>query len=137
MKTIKKLMTLVLSIAMVLAMGVTALAAENSVSTYSITIENAATGHTYEAYQIFTGELTKKDNKLILSNVVWGNGVSPEKTSELGDAKAKAESLTGESQAVNLAKAVAESLQNPTESTVLEGKYVINVSEPGYYLVKD
>ena len=130
-------MTLVLSIAMVLAMGVTAFAAENSAPTYSITIENAAKGHIYEAYQIFTGELTKKGNKLILSNVVWGNGVSQDKTNSLGDAKAKAESLTDESKAVELAGAVAESLQNPTESTAQEGNYVITVPKPGYYLVKD
>lgn len=40
---------------------------------YKITINNSITGHTYEAYQIFTGTLYEKDEKKILSNIEWGD----------------------------------------------------------------
>ena len=138
MKTIKKLMTLVLSIAMVLAMSVTAFAEDATTSTYKITITNATAGHTYEAYQIFVGELAKKDNKLILSNMEWGNGITSDGITNLNvDAKTKAESLTDEAAAVKFTKDVAGYLQNPVPSNFQNSEYVISLSEPGYYLVKD
>lgn len=39
--------------------------------TYTITIKNTVAGHTYEAYQIFTGTLSTDGNN-VLSNVNWG-----------------------------------------------------------------
>lgn len=45
----------------------------------SISIANDATGHTYEAYQIFDGSLSDG----ILSNIVWGSGIDSGKTSQL------------------------------------------------------
>lgn len=41
-------------------------------ATYTITMDTTA-GHTYEAYQVFTGDLSD-DGKL--SNIVWGTGVN-------------------------------------------------------------
>ena len=42
------------------------------VDLYTITINNQEnTGHTYEAYQIFTSTLAEG----VLSNIKWGNGV--------------------------------------------------------------
>ena len=74
MKHIKKLASLLLVLVMVFALATTAFAAD---TTYTITITNAQTGHTYEAYQIFTGDLTVKENgDKILSNIVWGIGVT-------------------------------------------------------------
>ena len=45
---------------------------------FSITIsgENVEDGHTYEAYQIFTGELHVDEEKnAVLCNIQWGEGV--------------------------------------------------------------
>lgn len=62
MKHIKKLASLLLVLVMVFALATTAFAEE---TTYSITINNSTAGHTYEAYQIFTGDLVEKDLSLI------------------------------------------------------------------------
>ena len=135
MKHIKKLASLVLALVMVFALATTAFAAE----TYSITINNSAEGHTYEAYQIFTGDLVEKDGTKILSNIVWGSGISEAGQTALGDAAAKAETLKTEDDAKAFAKAVAPYLTTAAGSTntVTDGKYVISGLAAGYYLVKD
>ena len=74
MKHSKKLASLLLALVMALSLAVTAFADEST--TYSITINNSTAGHTYEAYQIFTGDLAEKDGAKILSNIVWGSGIS-------------------------------------------------------------
>ena len=61
-KAIKKLMAAALAIAMLCAMAVPAFAA-------TVT-DNGPSGHTYTAYQIFTG--TQQENKTELGNVQWG-----------------------------------------------------------------
>ena len=105
MKHIKKLASLLLALVMVFALATTAFADETT--TYSITINNSAEGHTYEAYQIFTGDLVEKDGTKILSNIVWGSGISKAGQTALGDAAAKAETLKTEDDAKAFAKAVA------------------------------
>ncbi|MCF0121395.1 MAG: isopeptide-forming domain-containing fimbrial protein [Oscillospiraceae bacterium] len=74
----KKLISIALVIAMLFAFGVTALAteteeAEETETTYTITINNSTPGYTYQAYQIFTGDL---DDEGVLSNIEWGKGVN-------------------------------------------------------------
>ena len=137
MKHIKKLASLVLALVMVFALATTAFADETT--TYSITINNSAEGHTYEAYQIFTGDLVEKDGTKILSNIVWGSGISEAGQTALGDAAAKAETLKTEDDAKAFAKAVAPYLTTAAGSTntVTDGKYVISGLAAGYYLVKD
>lgn len=132
MKHMKKFVSLLLTAVMVLAMSMTAFAEETK---YSITINNSAEGHTYEAYQIFTGDLSG----ITLSNIVWGSGVSEAGQTALGDAAAKAETLKTEADAKAFAKAVAPYLTTAAGSanTVSEGKYVISGLAAGYYLVKD
>ncbi len=136
MKAMKKLASLLLALVMALALAVPAFAAGE---TYSITIANAAAGHTYEAYQIFTGDLsTNADGKKVLSNIIWGDGVSDAGKAALGDAATKAESIKTEADAKAFAKEVAQYLTKATESTAqANGKYVISNLEAGYYLVKD
>ena len=136
MKHIKKLASLLLALVMVFALATTAFAEE---TTYSITINNSTAGHTYEAYQIFTGDLVEKDGTKILSNIVWGSGVSEAGQTALGDAAAKAETLKTEADAKAFAKAVAPYLTTAAGSanTVTDGKYVISGLTAGYYLVKD
>lgn len=143
MKHSKKLASLLLALVMALSLAVTAFAAE----TYSITINNSAEGHTYEAYQIFTGDLHEvttgegeaATTTKVLSNIVWGSGVSEAGQVALGDAAAKAETLTTEADAKAFAKAVAPYLTTAagSASTVTDGKYVISGLAAGYYLVKD
>ena len=138
MKHIKKLASLLLALVMVLSLAVTAFADEPT--TYSITINNSTAGHTYEAYQIFTGDLaTNEAGNKVLSNIVWGSGVSEAGQTALGDAAAKAETLKTEADAKAFAKAVAPYLTTAAGSanTVTDGKYVISGLAAGYYLVKD
>lgn len=132
MKHIKKLASLLLALVMVFALATTAFAEETA---YSITINNSAKDHTYEAYQIFTGDLSGTT----LSNIVWGSGVSEAGQTALGDAAAKAETLKTEADAKAFAKAVAPYLTTAAGSanTVTDGKYVISGLAAGYYLVKD
>ena len=132
MKHTRKLASLLLALVMVFALATTAFAEG---PTYSITINNSATGHTYEAYQIFTGDLSN----MTLSNIVWGSGVSEAGQTALGDAAAKAETLKTEDDAKAFAKAVAPYLTTAAGSanTVTDGKYVISGLTAGYYLVKD
>lgn len=134
MKKMKKIISLLLATVMVFAMTIVAFASETP-TTYSITINNSAEGHTYEAYQIFTGDLSGTT----LSNIVWGSGVSEAGKTALGDAAAKAETLKTEADAKAFAKAVAPYLTTAAASvnTVTDGKYVISGLTAGYYLVKD
>lgn len=131
MKHMKKFVSLLLTAVMVLAMSMTAFAAD----TYSITINNSAEGHTYEAYQIFTGDLSGTT----LSNIVWGSGVSEDGKTALGNAATKAEKLKTEADAKAFAKEVAPYLTTAagSASTVTDGKYEISGLAAGYYLVKD
>ena len=154
MKAVKKAGSLLLALVLTLALGLTALAAEGTGSsgegatTYTITITNDKTGHTYEAYQIFAGDLTMKDGNKILSNITWGSGITDAGKTALGTvtengqtkiitAAEKAAGLKNEEDAKALAEAVAQYLQNPTESTSGTGSYTISGLSAGYYLVKD
>ena len=132
----KKLASLLLALVMALALAVPAFAAGE---TYSITIANAAENHVYEAYQIFAGDLsTNTDGKKVLSNIVWGSGVSDAGKTALGDAAAKAETIKTEADAKDFAQKIAHYLTNPTTSAAqTDGKYVISGLAAGYYLVKD
>ena len=88
MKRMKKLVTLLLSLVMLCALAMPAMAAE---PTYSITITGAK-GHTYTAYQIFSGVYFRgngKNNteagKEYLSDVRWGDDIND--TALLGELK--------------------------------------------------
>ncbi len=142
MKHVKKLLSAVLVLVLALTM-VLPVAAEGE-TTYSIKIKNDKDGHTYEAYQIFAGDLSKDANgAAILSNIRWGSGVNSE---GLGEAKAYAASIT-EANAAQKAKelggklaALAGSTDQKTSITfggaTVQG-YEITGLTPGYYLVKD
>ena len=132
MKNMRKIASVLLALVMVFALAAPVFAAE----TYSITINNSATGHTYEAYQIFTGDLSDGT----LSNVQWGESV----TSHTGDATAIVEKLdtayTGEDKmsVADLLAMITLGEEVAATSTHIDGaKYVIDGLEPGYYLVKD
>lgn len=127
MKYMKKLMTLLAVLTLALAMAVPAFA-ETTTTTYTITINNG-TG-TYAAYQIFKGDLYNNT----LSNIEWGDNVTPDGQKALGNAADKAKALTGETEAKAFAVDVAKYL---TENAAGTGTDSITVSSPGYYLIKN
>lgn len=72
MKGLKKLTSLMLAIALVLSISVPSFAAQD---TNSLTVNNTGKAdHTFELYQIFTGDVVK--GKKSISNIKWGNGVT-------------------------------------------------------------
>lgn len=79
MKSMKKLVTLLLSLVMLCALALPAMAEDKN--DYSITINGAVAGHTYTAYQVFKGvyysgkRQVKEQEAEYLSDVEWGEGV--------------------------------------------------------------
>ena len=157
MRKAKKLAAVLLSLTMAMLLTIPAFAAEN----YSITIQNDKTGHTYEAYQIFTGDVSSDAQQggnvegPILSNIVWGRGVNgagllaalkeadAAKYGQCEDAADVAEALGAENAAAADAAAFAEiAAEHLTDATgtanaPVDGNYVIEGLPAGYYLVKD
>lgn len=77
MKQIKKIVSMILAAVMVIAMTIPAFAADNNQYTIKVNTNPAdKNAHTYEAYQIFKGDLATKNEEKILSNIEWGNGIS-------------------------------------------------------------
>ena len=124
-KAIKKLLAALLAVAMLCAMAVPAFADDN---TYTITINNPV--GTYKAYQIFSGDLEGN----ILSNIVWGTGVTEAGKTDLGSAKDRATTLTNDAFAKVFAKEVSKYLGEPSGSYA-DGK--ISGLAAGYYLIKN
>ena len=135
-KAINALVAVFATVAMAIAGFVGAGSAfADETSSATITINNSAAGHTYEAYQIFTGTVDGKT----LTNIAWGANVKSEYQTAKGDAAAFAAGLTS-SNADATAKELASNLTGAaaaTASTQTDGKYVLTVSAPGYYLIKD
>lgn len=131
-KRLSAVIAAVVAVMMALTLVPTAYAADK---TYKLTLTGTATGHTYEAYQIFTGDLsTNAEGKKVLSNVEWGTGVT----------------YTGEGTAADVAKALGDktmtiaqledklTLTSPAKTvTSSKDSTVIDGLAAGYYLVKD
>ena len=155
-------MAFFLSLVMIMAMGLTAFANEegtdsttgsetgtqtvgattgtstsntNQSEKYTLTLTETATGHTYEAYQIFTGDLsTNAEGKKVLSNVKWGTGVKYAETDSAADvAKALGDGT------MTLAQLLEQHTLTTPVTTVTSSKdsTVIGGLAAGYYLVKD
>lgn len=138
MKHVAKLLKLFVSFVMVFALT-KAVRAEDT--TYTITINNSAEGHTYEAYQIFSG--TYSEDMKNLSNITWGSGISDTGKTALQN-KYDTKSAAGVAEALTSANAVAfakDASGYLTEEKVVSsysaGKYTFTVTKPGYYLIKD
>ena len=149
MNKASKLLSLLLVLMIVFSLSVTALAAD---TTYTITVDGSGTvaNHTFEAYQIFKGDLHAPETNeggntsKILSNIVWGTGVN---TNAEGfaeafpeSAAATAEKLLTVADAQAFAKKIAPFLSDVhTDCSTKDGSgnYVISGLSAGYYLVKD
>ena len=160
MKRLKKAGALVLALLMTFVFAIPAMAAETAEETpYSITIRNENAGHTYQAYQIFAGDVADDETEEgvgpTLSNITWGRGVNgdallaalkianPEKYGDCATAKDVAEALGAEgatsAEAEAFADVVAEYLATVagTANAPTGGVYTISGLAAGYYLVKD
>lgn len=117
-------------------------------SAYTITVDNVSDGHTYEAYQVFSGTLAS-DGKT-LSNIQWSEaGVTPFTFEGKSEATEIAEMLaykedapekdkSDTEKAKEFSKLAGANLKTPAATAKSEnGKAVLTVSAPGYYLVKD
>lgn len=128
MKRVKRVLALLAAFALVLAMAVPALANE---AKYTITINNSV--GTYEAYQIFKGDLEKN----VLSNIEWGAGVTADGKAAFGGKTAAevAKTLEGNDTA---AKAFATKISEYLDTTAaVEGTDKITGLSAGYYLIKN
>ena len=143
MKHIQKLLCVLLALTVALALGLTAFAADG----YTLTINNAAKDHTYEAYQVFTGTLSGST----LSDIDWGTGVDG--TALLaalkGDAAlgatfadcstaADVAKLLSDANAAAFAQLAGQHLAAVAGTSTYTGSaYAITGLAAGYYLVKD
>lgn len=149
-KVLKGLVAVAATAAMAIA-GVagasTAMAAD---TTHTVTITPAKSGHTYEAYQIFTGNLGADGS---LGNVVWGSGVDRTQLTSTTDTLLKGKSAADVSTGLatnadnsTQAKAYATAFSKVLSSTHADsgefnpansGTYTIAGLEDGYYLIQD
>ena len=145
MKRFKKIMSVLLTAIMVLAMCIPVLA-----NTVTVTTPSNLPNHTYVAYQIFTG--TQGENKGALGEAAWGTGINEttflqalKDDSELGSFFAKCSN----------AKAVVAALSTNVTSNTNRAKKVAKLAyankkgqgiqlvegdselEAGYYLIVD
>lgn len=157
MKKTKQLAAVLLSLVMLLVLAVPAAA---QIGDYSITITNTNSSHTYTAYQIFKGDISGSDTELdpyVLSNIQWGNGVNTEGLIDalrgVGGFDGLGENATAADVAELLTNAEALDtflgvingnpgfLGRPTGNGVSpddeQTTCIINLTEAGYYLVKD
>ena len=167
MKHIKKLASLLLAVVMILALATTAFATGTTTKkgegNFTVTITKDSTDmatHTYEAYQIFTGDLTVTGDTKTLSNVEWGTGIDRDKVSTLITtlnaieskpydtiaATATAKDVQEALSKVNdnatdsaVEKAIAEAFYNALSNTKTGTGSDTGVSglTAGYYLIKD
>lgn len=144
MKNFKTIIGLIMSMVMAFTMSLTSMAA-------SVTVTNALEGHTYKAYQVFSG--TQAEGSKVLGDIEWGSGVNNTEAL-LADLKADAtigSLFTDAETAADVAKALGNvddySVNAKAFAKVVE-KYIVtdngtDISEDttsldaGYYLIVD
>lgn len=127
MKKVKRMLALLAAFALVLAMAVPAFAEEVK---YTITINNSV--GTYEAYQIFKGDLAGN----VLSNIEWGTGVTEAGKAAFGRVTAAEVAKTLDNETA--AKAFATKISGYLDTTAaVEGTDKITGLSAGYYLIKN
>ena len=159
--TFKRLSAALFSAAIAASLGMSAIPASYA-EDYTVTINKADDSndkatHTYEAYQVFAGDLHGTGDDAVLSNVVWGSGVNG---SALLDAlKASSEFGTPNAFAsCDSAQKVAEVIDKWSDDTKMLQKFAdivaanlsasptvsgtagnnkLTMNAPGYYFIKD
>lgn len=120
------MLALLAAFALVLAMAVPAFA---DGVTYTITINNSV--GTYEAYQIFKGDLAGN----VLSNIEWGTGVTEAGKTAFGKMTAAEVAKTLDDETA--AKAFATEISKYLGTVAGEGTDEITGLSAGYYLIKN
>lgn len=141
-KAMKKLMAALLAVAMVCAMAIPAFAdGSSSTSTAAVTrytITAPKNGHTYEIYQIFTGDYDASQPSM-LANIKWGKngtgtaGDAVEQT--VLDALSKVASYTSDNDKLTVIEKYIN-LSTAPLVTITNGGTANDVVG-GYYLIKD
>ena len=153
-KVLQSIVAAVSTVVMALVLIPTGVLAEDT-STYTLTPTGTTEGHTYEAYQVFSGDL----NESTLSNIQCGSGIDSTRKADLIDALQKDDALKGTFSSVTDAASVAEALSNAKDDAVAKefaqvvNKYLVSTPQKevssadkttdipdlsaGYYLVKD
>ena len=164
MKRVKKLSAVLLSLAMMVAFTLPALAQAGD---YSITITPTTKNHTYTAYQIFSGDLSGGTETpgssgsytgYVLTNIQWGSGVTNTSgllqalqnipafatltsASTAADVAALLNSATNLEDFLNVLNSTPGYLSGTTAGTAAPGEgettCTIDLNQAGYYLVKD
>ena len=133
LETMKRFISIILCLMLVLSLATTVFADENAdTTTYEIVITGANPGHTYEAYQIFTGKLHAGK----LSDIMWG---ASQNTHEVG-APVSTEITDGLTNDTILNFIEGLSLTTPIKTSTYDEttkNYTIADLPAGYYLVKD
>lgn len=135
MKATKKLLAFLLAATMLLALLPSAFA---TVPTgYTLTINNTTVGHTYEVYQVFTGELSGVQGAYVLSNVKYG-------TSWNGKAGSVEENVLTAYEHRSAAENIEAFFTDCTRPAIYRQNVAsakdstqIVVDQPGYYIVKE
>lgn len=127
MKRVKRVLALLAAFALVLAMAVPAFADEVK---YKITIKNSV--GTYEAYQIFKGDLAGN----VLSNIEWGTGVT-EAGKNAFEGKTAAQVAKTLENNETAAKVFATEISKYLGTVAGEGTDEITGLSAGYYLIKN
>lgn len=139
MKQTRKLLSLLLALAMVCALAATAFAA-----TVTVPSDGILKDHTFTAYQIFSG----REESGILSDVQWGSGINSDnflaalkdgtafgdKFDACTDAAAVAEVLSANTSFANAFAKLAYTHKTGTGTALTSGT---NTLDDGYYLVVD
>lgn len=145
--TMKKALSLILTLVMVFALATTAFAAETDFTIkLTGTTATPTAGHTYTVYQIFTGALSETDG--ILSDVKYGKNYSPNDTAEgvavpdadleaITDANAFADKLINDELLEGEAFGTLNSENNWTLENVPAGYYLIVDTTENLPSVKD
>lgn len=140
MKHVKRLASVLLAMVMVLAMGVTAFATapEGDGGDSSSDDGKKEVTHTYEIYQIFTGDYSEDKGEGVLSNIKWGtNGTGEEGEKvdqEVLDALEAVKDATSDTEKLEVINKYANLSGTPIDKG--SGTKYTGL-KPGYYLVKD
>jgi len=138
--------------------GMTVFAADEN--PYTITVNEETAGYTYTAYQIFKGDVIKKNGKNVLSNIAYADGLNQSKllaglaasaVLKTNGAADFAETMSVEQVITQLKKYEGDDTKlaefariaktcvsgGTTNGEQAGGEYPISLTEGGYYLIEE